>query len=36
VYPRAVQWFLDGRLSIRDGKVHVEGNDAQLVYSDSA
>jgi phosphoribosylglycinamide formyltransferase-1 len=35
VYPRAVQWFLDGRLSIRDGKVHVEGNDAQLVYSDS-
>jgi len=34
VYPRAVQWFLDGRLSIQNGKVHVKGNDAQLAYSD--
>lgn len=33
IYPRAVRWFLDGRLAIRDGKVAVEGNDAQLVAS---
>ncbi len=30
VYPRAVQWFLERRLVIRDGRVLVEGNDAQL------
>lgn len=34
VYPRAVRWFLEGRLVIRDGVVNVKGNDAQLVYSD--
>jgi phosphoribosylglycinamide formyltransferase-1 len=34
VYPRAVRWFLDGRLVIRDGVVNVKGNDAQVVYSD--
>ncbi len=33
VYPRAVRWFLDGKLVIRDGKVHVKGNDAQVVVS---
>lgn len=33
VYPRAVQWFLAGRLVIREGRVHVEGNDAQLVVA---
>ncbi len=33
IYPRAVRWFLDGRLAIRDGKVQVEGNDAQLLAS---
>jgi phosphoribosylglycinamide formyltransferase-1 len=33
VYPRAVQWFLEGRLVIRDGRVRVEGNDAQLVVA---
>ena len=31
VYPRAVRWFLDGRLLVRDGIVTVKGNDAQLV-----
>jgi phosphoribosylglycinamide formyltransferase-1 len=31
VYPRAVRWFLDGRLLLRDGIVTVKGNDAQLV-----
>ncbi len=34
VYPRAVRWFLDGKLVVRDGVVSVEGDDAQLVYSD--
>jgi phosphoribosylglycinamide formyltransferase 1 len=34
VYPRAVRWFLDDRLVVRDGVVSVMGNDAQLVYSD--
>lgn len=33
IYPRAVRWFLDGKLAVRDGKVAVEGNDAQLVTS---
>jgi phosphoribosylglycinamide formyltransferase-1 len=33
VYPRAVRWFLDGRLVIADGVVRVQGNDAQLVFS---
>jgi phosphoribosylglycinamide formyltransferase 1 len=34
VYPRALRWFLDGRLVIGDGVVRVKDNDAQLVYSD--
>jgi phosphoribosylglycinamide formyltransferase-1 len=34
VYPRAVRWFLDGRLVVRGEVVSVKGNDAQLVYSD--
>jgi phosphoribosylglycinamide formyltransferase 1 len=33
VYPRAVRWFLDGRLQLSDGLVHVKGNDAQLVLA---
>ena len=35
VYPRAAQWFLEGRLSIQNGRVQVKGNDAQLLYSDT-
>jgi phosphoribosylglycinamide formyltransferase 1 len=31
VYPRAVRWFLDGWLELRNGVVHVKGSDAQLV-----
>ena len=31
VYRQAVRWFLDGKLVIRSGVVHVKGNDAQLV-----
>lgn len=33
VYPRAVRWFLDGKLAIRGTRVLVEGNDAQLVVA---
>jgi len=36
IYPRAVRWFLDGRLVVRNGAVRVKGNDAQLVFDDSA
>ena len=35
VYPQAVQWFLEGKLSIHNGRVQVKGNDAQLLYSDT-
>ncbi len=35
IYPRAVRWFLDGRLVIGNGAVRVKGNDAQLVFDDS-
>lgn len=34
IYPRAVRWMLEGRLVIERGSVHVEGGDAQLVFSD--
>jgi phosphoribosylglycinamide formyltransferase 1 len=33
IYPRAVRWFLDGKLVIESGVVHVKGNDAQLVLA---
>jgi len=33
VYPRAVRWFLDGRLTVADGVVRVQGNDAQFVLA---
>lgn len=33
IYPRAVRWFLDGKLVIRSGVVSVEGDDAQLVLA---
>lgn len=33
IYPRAVRWFLDGRLALGNGVVHVKGSDAQLVLS---
>ncbi len=34
VYPRAVKWFLDGRLVIDNGRVSVKGNDAQYLFDD--
>jgi len=33
IYPRAVRWFLDGALRLRNGRVEVEGRHAQLVHS---
>jgi phosphoribosylglycinamide formyltransferase 1 len=33
VYPRAVRWFLDGKLVIKSGLVSVKGKDAQLVLA---
>jgi len=33
IYPRAVRWFLEGRLVIEAGVVNVKGNDAQLVLA---
>lgn len=36
VYPRAIRWFLEGRLVGENGVMRVLGNDAQLVYSGSA
>jgi phosphoribosylglycinamide formyltransferase 1 len=33
IYPRAVRWFLDGKLVIREQSVSVEGGDAQLVIA---
>jgi phosphoribosylglycinamide formyltransferase-1 len=33
IYPRAVRWFLEGRLVITRGVVNVKGEDAQLVLA---
>jgi phosphoribosylglycinamide formyltransferase-1 len=33
IYPRAVRWFLEGRLAVGNGVVRVKGNDAQLVLA---
>jgi len=35
VLPRAVRWFLDGKLALENGVVRIEGNHAQLLYSDT-
>lgn len=34
VYPRAIRWFLDGKLVIDNGRVSVKGDDAQYLFSD--
>ena len=36
IYPRAIRWFLDGRLVIDNGRVSVKGGDAQTILSDRA
>jgi phosphoribosylglycinamide formyltransferase 1 len=33
LYPRAVRWFLDGRLVLRNGVVQVKGDDAQALLA---
>jgi phosphoribosylglycinamide formyltransferase-1 len=34
VYARAIRWFLEDRLVSENGRVRVQGNDAQFAYSD--
>lgn len=36
IYPRAVRWFVEDRLRIRDGAVHVEPSEPQLLIGLSA
>jgi phosphoribosylglycinamide formyltransferase-1 len=36
LYPRAIRWFLDGRLRVEDGKVHVTDDHARLAPGDRA
>jgi phosphoribosylglycinamide formyltransferase-1 len=33
IYPRAVRWFLEGRLALGNGVVRVKGGDAQIVLA---
>lgn len=33
LYPRALQWFLDGRLVLEGGRVRVKGGDAQAYFA---
>ena len=33
IYPKAVRWFLDGRVALANGAVHIRGGDAQLVMA---
>ena len=33
IYPRAVRWFLDGRLDLAGGAVRVRGGDAQCILA---
>jgi phosphoribosylglycinamide formyltransferase-1 len=33
IYPRAVRWFLEGRLVIQNGVTTIKGSDAQLVMA---
>ena len=33
IYPRAVRWFLDGRLELAGGAVRVRGGDAQFILA---
>ena len=33
IYPLAVRWFMDGRITVRNGRVDVAGNATQWVVS---
>lgn len=33
IYPKAVRWFLEGKLAFGNGVVRLRGNDAQLVLA---
>ena len=34
LYPRAIRWFLDGRLAVEDGKVRLKDDHASMVPRD--
>ena len=34
IYPRAIRWFLDGKLHLENGVVRVADNAPQFLYSD--
>ena len=34
IYPRAIRWFLEGRLRTENGVVRVTGDEPQFLYSD--
>lgn len=36
LYPRAIQWFLEGGLAVDNGRVNVRGGHAQYFFSDRA
>src|SRR6185295_4195505 len=36
LYPKAIRWFLEGRLVIADGLVRVKGGDAQANFTAAA
>lgn len=33
IYPRAVRWLLEGKLEVKNGVVHLKGNDAQALLA---
>jgi phosphoribosylglycinamide formyltransferase-1 len=33
IYPRALRWFLDGRIDLAGGAVRVRGSDAQFILA---
>ncbi len=33
IYPKAVRWFLEGKLALANGAVQVRGGDAQLIMA---
>jgi hypothetical protein len=34
IYPRAVRWFVDGRLTVQDNRVMLDGDEAQWLIGD--
>jgi phosphoribosylglycinamide formyltransferase-1 len=36
IYPRALRWFLEGRLAIANGRATLKDGDAQYIFADRA